>query len=244
MCIRDRDTIFNSDPEIIITDKSNFHSIASIPKLRSKTIYVLAEKEWFEKNNSNEKEILSVDNLLGHSSEFELPNQHYGETTSILWTSGTTGAPKGVMQSNNTWIRSALSSIELGEIKGGDIAFNCMPLYNSAAWVTSIYPALLTGTTCAIDTKFSASKFWDRTRYYSATHIFTLGAMHMFLWNLPRRSNDGENPVRSAQMIPMADEIIPLFKKRFNINALHEGFGVSEIMHLMRRHDNLSLIHI
>ena len=32
---------------------------------------------------------------------------YYGDTAAILWTSGTTGRSKGVMQSHNTWIKAA-----------------------------------------------------------------------------------------------------------------------------------------
>ena len=70
---------------------------------------------------------------------------YYGDTVSVMWTSGTTGSAKGVMQSHNTWIRSALSSVTMGEITQGDTMLNVLPLHNSAAWVSNIYPALLTG---------------------------------------------------------------------------------------------------
>jgi len=72
-----------------------------------------------------------------------------------------------------------------------------LPMYQSAAWVANVYQALVAGVPCAIDSHFSASDFWDRTRHYGATVTFTLGAMHMFLWNAPARENDADNPVRS-----------------------------------------------
>ncbi|WP_372759543.1 AMP-binding protein, partial [Litorivivens sp.] len=46
------------------------------------------------------------------------------------------------------------------------------------------------------------------------------------------------NPVRSAQMVPMPDAIREPFKERFGIDAIHQGFGQSEIMLLMRRFDD------
>ncbi len=161
----------------------------------------------------------------------------FGDTASIMWTSGTTGKAKGVMQSHNTWIRSALSAAEMGGMRAGDVTYNVLPLHNSAAWVANIFPALLTGATCAMDATFSAGQFWERTRFYGATHIFTLGAMHMFLWAAEPTSRDADNPVRSANMVPMPDEIAAPFKTRFGIDELHQGFGQSEVMLLMRRWD-------
>ncbi|MBP6481554.1 MAG: acyl--CoA ligase [Pseudomonadales bacterium] len=39
--------------------------------------------------------------------EPDMSYQHYGDTAAVLWTSGTTGKSKGVMQSHNVWIRAA-----------------------------------------------------------------------------------------------------------------------------------------
>jgi len=58
----------------------------------------------------------------------------HGDTAAILWTSGTTGKPKGVMQSHNAWIRSGEAGNRNFTTTADDIAYNCLPLYNSAAW--------------------------------------------------------------------------------------------------------------
>lgn len=163
---------------------------------------------------------------------------HYGDTLAILWTSGTTGRAKGVMQSHNNWVRAAISSIEMGQYRDGDVTYCCLPLYNSAAWVACIFPALLSGTTVAIDPAFSASDFWNRIRRYRATHTFTLGAMHIFLWNAPVTERDADNSLRSASMVPMPDAIHGPFRERFGLQAIHQGFGQSEIMYLTRRVDD------
>ena len=176
--------------------------------------------------------------LHANSNALTLPELDYGNTASIMWTSGTTGRSKGVMQSHNAWVRAALSSAEMGGMRRGDVVYCCLPLYNSAAWVAMIYPALVSGCTVAMDPQFSASDFWDRVRYYGADHLFTLGAMHIFLWQAPESERDLDNPARSAQMIPMPEALLPGFKARFGIDAIHQGFGQSEIMLLMRRPDD------
>ena len=166
------------------------------------------------------------------------PDLYYGDTVSVMWTSGTTGTAKGVMQSHNTWIRSALSSVAMGEIAHGDTMFNVLPLHNAAAWVSNIYPALLTGATCFLAKAFSAGRFWQQVREHGVTHTLTLGAMHMFLWDMPVKDDDADNPLRSVNMVPMPDSVRGPFKKRFGIDAIHQGFGQSEIMYLLRRRDD------
>jgi crotonobetaine/carnitine-CoA ligase len=65
--------------------------------------------------------------------------------------------------------------------------------------------------------------------------VFTLGAMHMFLWNAPERDDDADNPVRVAGAIPMPEELIPKYKRRFGIEEIHQGYGQSEVMTVLAR---------
>ncbi len=171
------------------------------------------------------------------ATEPDMAHIHYGDTCAILWTSGTTGKSKGVMQNHNVWVRAAIHNNRNFEIRPGDVAYNCLPLYNSAAWVANIYRALVGGIGCAIDPAFSVGDFWDRMRHYGATQTMTLGAMHMFLWNQPARDDDADNPLRTANMVPMPEPLMKPFCERFGIEGNLQGFGQSEAMLLMSRKD-------
>lgn len=171
------------------------------------------------------------------------PDQHglsYGDTASVLWTSGTTGRAKGVMQSHNVWIRASEGGARNSNVQEDDVLYCCLPLYNSAAWVTGVYRALVTGVPMGLDSKFSASKFWDRCRHYQSTMIFTLGAMHIFLLNADERPDDADNPVRAASMIPLPDNLIEPMKKRFGIDTIDQGYGQSESLAMFSRVANPS----
>ena len=159
----------------------------------------------------------------------------YGDINAVLWTSGTTGKSKGVMQSHNIWVHSAeRTSVRYATIPG-DITYNVLPLYNTASWIMTIFRALFEGIACANDPTFSASEFWNRTRFYNATQTFSLGAMHIYLWKQPERPDDRDNPIRSAGMTPMPDEIIEPFCERFGIERIAQGFGQSEIGNVISR---------
>jgi crotonobetaine/carnitine-CoA ligase len=152
----------------------------------------------------------------------------YGDTAAILWTSGTTGKSKGVMQPHNIWIVSAESYETSYQSRTGDVVYSIMPLYNSGGWGTNVFRALVEGITCAFDPEFSVSRFWERIRYYGATQTFTLGAMHMFLWQAPPRADDADNPLRAATMVPMPESLIDPFRERFGIELISQRFGQSE----------------
>jgi carnitine-CoA ligase len=163
---------------------------------------------------------------------------HHGETSAILWTSGTTGRPKGVMQSHNAWVRASLTGAASARTGDDDILYCCLPMHNSAAWISAVFRSLVAGVAFGLDPTFSVSTFWDRTRHFGATQAFTLGAMHMFLWSAPAREDDAENPVRCMGAVPMPDRLMGPFKERFSIDIIQQGYGQSEVMGLISRIDD------
>ena len=158
-----------------------------------------------------------------------------GDTAAILWTSGTTGAPKGVMQSHNVWIRAAEHGNRNLGTTPDDIVYSCLPLYNSAAWGSCIFRSLVAGIPCVIDPHFSVSGFWDRIRLHGVTQTMTLGAMHIFLWNAPPRLDDRDNPLRIATMVPFPEHLVAPFCERFGLEAITQGYGQSEVLSLLMR---------
>lgn len=169
---------------------------------------------------------------------FRAAELHTGDTASVLWTSGTTGRAKGVMQPHSAWIRASLTGAQSAETQDGDVIYCCLPMHNSAAWISCIYRALVAGVTVAIDPDFSVSTFWARVRHWGATQAFTLGSMHIFLWQQPPRPDDADNPLRCLGAIPMPDAILEPFKERFGIARIQQGYGQSEVMGLISRVDD------
>ncbi|CBL45571.1 Putative fatty acid CoA ligase [gamma proteobacterium HdN1] len=156
-------------------------------------------------------------------------DMHYGDTCAVLWTSGTTGKSKGVLQSHNAWVRPVESS-SYYKTREGDVIYNVLPLYNSGAWITAVFRALYEGIPVVLEKRFSVTTFWDRVRHFGATQTFTLGAMHIFLWNAPAQPNDKDHPLRIAQMIPMPEALLKPFSERFDVELLPMGYGQSEAM--------------
>jgi len=165
------------------------------------------------------------------SAEHNNKQLHYGDTNAVTWTSGTTGRSKGVMLSHNNWIVSAEACCALSDYRAGDVLYNCLPLYNAAAWTINVFPAHYAGVTLAFDGHFSVSEFWQRVRFYSATHSMCVGSMGVFLWNQAKKDDDAENTMRSAIMVPMPEDLIEPFKERFGLEAIHtHSYGQSEAM--------------
>ncbi|MCX2934422.1 AMP-binding protein [Mycobacterium sp. CVI_P3] len=175
--------------------------------------------------------VLSWEELAAGQGIPELPSTaNCFSTSAVMWTSGTTGRSKGVCQSHSAWLAGALTMARGYDTAEGDVFYCCVPMYNSGAWVTSLYASLVSGTQCAIDPRFSVSDFWNRCRKYEATQIFTLGAMHMHLLQQKPSESDLNNNVRVAGLIPIPPDAAAEFRRRFGVDYVWQGFGQSEVM--------------
>lgn len=167
---------------------------------------------------------LAASEPIAHSVE-----QDYGDTCAILWTSGTTGRSKGVMQSYNSWIRAiSQGASPMFDSRPGDVIYCALPLFNTGAWITSVYRALIEGIPCVIEPKFSVSQFWQRVAHFGATQTFLIGAMGVFLWNQPEQDADAATPLRKAMIVPFPPDLWRPFEQRFGLEIITTGLGMSE----------------
>ena len=160
----------------------------------------------------------------------------WNDVVQIWWSSGTTGKPKGVMHSHSSVLRMGWDGCE--EMAGDDVAYVCTPMYLGSPWSGGIWSSLVGGYRTAIDREFSVSRFWDRIRYYGATKFTTLGAMHIHLWRAAPKPDDLDNRVRQAVCFPMPYDILPLFKERFGIREMAQGYGQSETFRVFEAPDD------
>lgn len=230
------DNLRMARPKLLITDDQFQHRIAEIEDQLNLTNIVLLG----ETAESKLRSPVDYKQLLKHEAIGLDPDcQHYGDNCSILWTSGTTGKTKGVLQSYNCWIRAIVDGCSIQyNSQPGDSIYCVLPLFHTAAWITSIYRALIEGIPCIIEPRFSVSTFWERVEHFGATQTFLLGAMGAFLLSAPKRQNDHQTPLRLAQIVPLAPKQWPIFEKRFGLKLIRTGLGQSECQLVMTQLEN------
>lgn len=222
------DTLSACRPRMLICDASTADRVAPLlDKLAIELLLLQGESSAPQLVNAlNYADLLQCDELCS-----DYRDQDYGDTCAILWTSGTTGKSKGVMQSYNNWIRAIVKGASLQyQSVDDDIIYCMLPLYNSAAWITSVFRALIEGIPCVIEKKFSVSSFWERIRHFGATQTFAIGAMGVFLMNAEARADDADNPLRKCSIVPLPPHLWQPFEQRFGVSLLRTGLGMSECL--------------
>lgn len=153
---------------------------------------------------------------------------HYYDTSAIMYTSGTTGASKGVVLPYGVGGIFAQGLIDVVELTSEDVSYVCNPLFHGNAQYVQVLPSLLVGARVSLWPRFSASGWLEQVRACGATITNTLGAMIKFIHNQPERADDADNPLRVVITQPAPSDIAEDFERRFAVSCL-EDYGTTEI---------------
>ena len=146
-----------------------------------------------------------------------------GAISALMYTSGTTGAPKGVVNRYNPLTVVGLRAFG-AMLQPDDVLYTCLPLFHANALFLTAVRALATGAPMVLSRRFSASRFWDEVRRYGVTTFNALGAMIPILLKQPERPNDGDNPVRFVFSAACPASVWAEFEKRYSVH-ITEGYA-------------------
>ncbi|HEX7410250.1 MAG TPA: long-chain-fatty-acid--CoA ligase [Candidatus Binatia bacterium] len=174
---------------------------------------------------------LHLERLMAEASpELEPPEVDDEDTSILMYTSGTTALPKGVMLTYNDFTAYVTANVELADGTPRGAALLCVPLYHIAG-ATNIMTSLFTGRRLVLLRQFDATEWLETVEREQVTHAFLVPTMVKQLIDHPEFSAHDLSSLQNlsyggAQMpFPVIRRAIEMFPKTVGfVNA----FGQTE----------------
>ena len=162
---------------------------------------------------------------MGEEAESAVTPQ---DVSMLVYTSGTTGNPKGVMITHQMYVAAGQGFATWTESTSKDRFFTCLPYFHANAQYYTTMGCLAAGATLVLEDRFSASRFLDQVCESRATVVNFIGMMVPALLKQPIRDGDADNSVRVYYGSPAPPlESLHAFEERFGGKIL-AGFGLTE----------------
>ncbi|MBP6381326.1 MAG: AMP-binding protein [Pseudomonadales bacterium] len=145
----------------------------------------------------------------------------------LIFTSGTSGAPKAVIYSHARVLRNSAMLVERQQMSRRDVSYVPMPLFHSSGLLMGLLPPLIAGGAAVLRRRFSASGFLADVRRYGVTMFCYVGKPLAYILATPERADDADNTLRAAFGSEASDVDIATFARRFGCTVI-DSYGSSE----------------
>lgn len=145
----------------------------------------------------------------------------------ILFTSGTTGEPKGIMITHRRFLDTAALAASAFGYTDDDRLYSGLSLTHANAQLVTLGAALRLGITCVMSRRFTKSRLWEIVRRHRCTTFTLLGGMTTAVYCEPPSPADRLHAVRFVVAAGMPQAIWRDFEQRFGVQVL-EFYGTAE----------------
>jgi long-chain acyl-CoA synthetase len=168
--------------------------------------------------------------LAEHEPAATLAETAEDDTAVILYTSGTTGKPKGAELTHANLARNAeVSARTTSEIQAGDVVLGALPLFHSFGQTVAMNASLRVGACLTLVPKFDPGEALATMQRDGVTHFYGVPTMFGALLHHPGREGFDTSALRICITggASMPVEILRGFEEAFGAKVM-EGYGLSE----------------
>ncbi len=147
----------------------------------------------------------------------------------LMYTSGTTGVPKGVMLTQSNLCANARAIAAEHELTANDRVLGVLPLYHINAFTVTMLAPLASGGSVVVAPKFSAARFWQWAASTGCTWINVVPTIVSYLLEGPAPGADATSRIRFCRSASaaLAPEHHRAFEQKFGIDII-ETMGLTE----------------
>ncbi|WP_328995106.1 long-chain fatty acid--CoA ligase [Kribbella sp. NBC_01245] len=162
------------------------------------------------------------------SSEFVDQLVELDEIALILYTSGTTGKPKGAMLSHGNLIWNTYNVIIGTDVASDEVTLVSAPLFHVAALGQTLLPTFLKGGCCLLTSGWNVDSTYDLIARYGVTWMFGVPTMYADLANSPRWSSADLSSLRHLMCggAAVSETLIRIYQSRGLVFC--QGYGLTE----------------
>jgi len=145
----------------------------------------------------------------------------------LLFTSGTSGAPKAVICSQGKLSIVSQSLLAMHGLGRETVSYLSMPLFHSNGLFAGLGPTWVAGGTAVLRRKFSASQTLPDVRRYGCNYMNYVGKPLSYILAQPERPDDADNPLELVFGNEASDLDIERFSARFATKVV-DAYGSTE----------------
>ncbi len=144
----------------------------------------------------------------------------------VMYTSGTTGDPKGMVGDNGRFGGMGFLGLLFG-YEPDERPYTGLSFSHTNAQAVTLAPAVAMGLRAVFSRRFTKSRLWDVCRRHGATQLSLVGGMATAIYSEPPRPDDADNPVRLVVSGGMPPAVWKPFEERFGVRIL-EFYGAND----------------
>lgn len=172
-----------------------------------------------------------ADILMHYPTNECLVPQDLDDPFMLLYSSGTTGMPKGIMLSNRNELSICKGKAVIGTSRPGDIMMIILPMFHTNPLCVWTYPSIYQGLALCIRKQFSPKDFWPALTEFGVTVVQGVPAMYDYIYQAadPETIDYNKLKLRLAYSgaAPMPVSLVHAFKEKFNVQVI-DGYGLTE----------------